>query len=467
MMDILLTYPVKNWVYKSQFITEKLGILYIAAYLDKEGYSVKIIDPDTGTYGFKDIVSFIKNNKPRAIGISAFSSEVYFVHKIARAIRGVCDSKIILGGVHGTLMPEDTLNAIPEIDFIVINEGEITIHELMKSIDGNGDFKEIKGIAYRDGSDIYINEPQPFISDLDSIPLPARHLTDMEKYSLPSIMGKRGCPRNCFYCSSPRTSRRRVRFRSPENVLEEVGILYSKYNKRFIKFRDDDFTVNKKWAVDVCEGLIRKGYSDLKFDCNCRVDSVDYEMLKLLRRAGCEKIIFGVESGSQNSLNKMNKKTTLQQGEDAIRLTKKAGIATYANFILGFPWETKKHLWETAKYANSLSSNYVKFYFATPYPGTKFYEVALENKLMSPFSLSQFENGQPYMHAYGKQVYKPTEIPKKFLLRFIFCCNLFFNAKTFVSNVKREIRNKNLRFVMKAVVVYIKYLVEFLRSSGK
>jgi anaerobic magnesium-protoporphyrin IX monomethyl ester cyclase len=234
-----------------------------------------------------------------------------------------------------------------------------------------------------------VNPPRAFLENLDELPFPARHLLpSMEHYSMSydwegrkpdaTIFSSRGCPFNCIYCASKVMWKRRVRFRSAQNVLAEVDHLVKDCGVREILFYDDHFTLNKERLYAICRGLIERKY-DLTWCCLSRVDSIDIETARLMKKSGCHMMSFGVESGSQMVLDAMNKGVKVQQIVDAFRTCRRAGINTKASFIFGGPKETKETVMETRRLIRQILPDYVWFFIMTPMPGTELYRLHQES----------------------------------------------------------------------------------------
>ena len=222
-------------------------------------------------------------------------------------------------------MPESLLN---ETDYIVEGEGEVTICELLHSLEGKMDIENVKGIWYKKNGVLKRTPQRPFIQNLDDLPFPARQLLPKEymNFGHTTISASRGCPFNCSFCQP--TLRKLfgpvVRFRSPKNVVDEMEYLKTTFKIKHVKFQDDTFTARKQWVTEVCSEILKRKLK-IRWDCNARVNTIDKELLTKMKEAGCTKVEFGVESGSQEILNSLNKGTTIKQIEDAFRYVKKLG----------------------------------------------------------------------------------------------------------------------------------------------
>jgi len=347
--------------------------------------------------------------------------------------RELPDVPVIVGGTHPTYMYEEALNN--GADVVVRGEGEYTTLELINTIESKGfnhdELKKVDGIAFRgrDGR-VVVTKLRPFIHNLDELPLPARHLLPMDKYTLfnkpiriAHVMASRGCPYGCIYCITSYYWGRKMRFRSAENVVREIEHLVEKYNARQVVFSDDELVVNRKFMYDMIKGLKERGL-DVTFACGARVDHVDREYLKFLYDSGCVALYFGVESASQATLDKIGKKITLDQALKVFQWVKELkGFAT-GSFILGFPWETVDDMKKTVEFAIKLDPAYAQFTALTPYPGTPLFEYALRNNLIVDWNWEHYTTVKPVMRGFyftaeqlGKMIMYAY---RKFYIRFSF-----------------------------------------------
>jgi anaerobic magnesium-protoporphyrin IX monomethyl ester cyclase len=376
-------------------INPPLGISYIASHLRKNNISVDILDANALEMGEKEIIEYVDAFAPGIIGFPCTTLIMPVVYRMAKKLKKV-ENTIIVGGPHVSAVPVETLEECPSIDIVVIGEGEITVLDLATQ----KNLSDIAGIVYRDGSTIKTNPPRRMIKDLDSIEFPARDLLPEEKYrpgpilnigyqgnQFTTIVTARGCTGKCTFCSS-RSFWKILRLRSADNILEEVDQLVKKGIKHLM-IVDDTFTCLNTRVVKFCNELIKRKYN-LKWNCYARVNDVDLATLKLMKKAGCFFIYYGVESGSQEILNDSNKMITLAQVEKAIRLTKKVGIITNCSFIMGLPGETKETLKMTLDFAIKLNPHIAEFYIATPFPGTEMYQQSKNKGWLADYKWDEF-----------------------------------------------------------------------------
>jgi len=396
---MLVLPPSKSAIKSTLGVTgPPLGLGYLASALENNGHEVRVIDSLAMGYDLADVKRAVKKFNPELVGITATTPAIYDAYCIARVAKEVNpDCKTVLGGSHATFMARETLEECPQVDVVVKGEGEQTIVELASG----KTLKEIKGIAFRKKDKTRENEKRGFVKNLDEIHFPAYHLLPMNKYEMRDIkfaamVTSRGCPFQCVFCSSSKLCGKIWRGRSPENVLEEIKLLREKYGVREIEFLDDTFTLNKERTKALC-ALIRKEKVDITWSCSSRVDTINEELARELKEAGCHSIYLGVESGSQRSLNFLKKGIHLKQTKKAVKVLKKLSLNTVSTFIIGIPGETIKAIEKTINFAKKLTPTLAQFTILTPYPGTEIYEFARRNSLLLTGDWSKYTTLDPVM----------------------------------------------------------------------
>jgi anaerobic magnesium-protoporphyrin IX monomethyl ester cyclase len=388
-----------------------LGLMYIAAVLDKAGYKVEILDAfmsdasfrtsqDTIEVGMSSekIKEEIRQREPDIIGIAnPFSTQVEHAKKVADLAKEV-NSEIltIVGGPHVTVVPEKFLGEANSVDIAVIGEGEYTILDLAKFRSGLKKLDEIEGIAYREQGKVKLTAQRAFLNDLDMLPYPAYHLVDMERYLNPkkieyrsfkpralAMVTSRGCPHNCCFCSVHLHMGRSFRAHSPNYVADHIKFVVDKYNVKNIFFEDDNLTFDQKRMETICDLIIeRKTKFNWETPNGIRADRLSLELLKKMKKSGCRSVFFGVESGDQwVSDNIIHKDLDLNKVAEVAKICKKIRLKSGAFYIIGFPGEKKENMRKTVEFALKLKRDYdvgMHLLIATPSFGTKLYEECMK-----------------------------------------------------------------------------------------
>lgn len=388
-----------------------LGAGYVGAVLEKAGHTVKIWNADA-TVGitagvmpdevtmlkdrrrkfeeyrnaiqndvhpvWEEVRGVLKDFDPDVVGFTVLSPEVGSAAKFSAIVKeGRRDRIVIWGGHHATFLPDDVLS-YGVVDIVVRGEGEKTAVEIMSALaSGKRNLKDVKGVSYRDDDAIYHNPEQEMIEDLDSVPFPAHHLAlfpeAFKRMERIGIMTNRGCPFRCGYCSSPTFTRKRVRFRSFENVMEEIRHVTRFYNKNIVSFLDDNFTINKKRVTELCNHLIQANLK-VSWDTMTRADILNEDVVRLLKKAGCCGVSIGIESGSERVLKKIDKGVNLDKVVDAYNLLYRYDIPSGANFMAGFPEETMKDIDKTFDLMKKIKTENINFNIFEPIPGSPLLE---------------------------------------------------------------------------------------------
>ena len=364
-----------------------IGIGYLSAYLAKNNCSVKIIDEeitpltdvllDECTQGLAG---------PYIFGISSLTAGIARSHKLAAMIKQrYPDSKIVMGNIHPSVLPEEVLKD-QNMDIIVRGEAEEVLTELYKRIKNNENYDDMRGLSVRKNGEIIHNESAP-LPDLQKVPKFPYHLFEKhsDRYDLGFVASSRGCPFDCIFCSQRSISGRKYRFFPSELVIQSMEELILEYNKTYITFVDDSFLIKRDRVFELCEMMKQKGFhKKAMFDCQARGDSVDEKIILALKGAGFRTLHFGIETASERLMKLINKRETVAQVVEAVKLAKSLGMMVSGTFILGLPTETRAERKAAYCLAKELSLDYVRFNNATPYPGTKLCEVAKKEGRLNP-----------------------------------------------------------------------------------
>jgi len=368
-----------------------LGLAYIAAVLEQY-HEVEVIDNNVEKLNRDQLKRRIEQINPEVIGATSDSFSFSNAKDIA-TIAKETDKNIIVvvGGPHPNVWPKKSLEDNC-FDISVYGEGEATAVELWEKLEKGDDISNVDGIAYKKNGKIIVNPRRKLIEELDSIPFPVRHLFPINKYprrfldlrTMPgdTISTSRGCPYSCNYCSNRIIYGRIYRYRSPENIVNEIALLVKEYGTKAIYFREDIFTINKKRVIGICDEIRNRGIK-IDWACESRVDTVDGEMLNSMKDAGCKTVWFGVESGSQEMLDRLNKQITVQQVKKTFDLCRKVGIRAGASFMIGIPGETVENIHKTIDFACSLKPALAWFCIFLGIPSSPMYEYIVKNGLFS------------------------------------------------------------------------------------
>lgn len=356
-----------------------LGCFYLSSFLRRwNGIETKIVDFSIEDFSYGRLDNIILNFVPDMIGISITTVLSKNGFNIAHYIKKEYPSTlVIMGGTHATMLPEDCLKVC---DVVVRGEGEITLSEIT---DGS-DVRNIKGVSYKLGKKIVHNPKREFISNLDNLPFPKYELSELKKYaSYPevSMMSSRGCPFDCTFCCSPCMWERKLRVRTPKNIVDEIEYLRDDYGAEGISFVDDTLNIPPERGIKICAEIVkRKLNRDMFFDCQLRANKqfVSEELFKRLKQANFRKIHFGVESGSLKVLKALNKRLTLSEVKRAVRISQNSGLETFGFFMVGNwneGWQDVLKTWKLIFETNIRPG----FAINTPFPKTVFYETLKKN----------------------------------------------------------------------------------------
>ena len=402
-----------------------MGLVSLSTYLEKKGHHSRVYNAehdnnlpylDIESYAdnfhlysqalkddqnaiWQELHSVIVNYNPDVVGISIKTVKEPSALKIAEITKRISpDIKIVAGGPHPTVSPEEIL-ALPFFDYVVKGEGEETMAQMVEALYKDSDLRDVPGISYRNKGKVYHNPLRPLIRNLEDLPKPDRKfLIDYNDYTpnqLGWLMTSRGCPYDCAYCSSKSIWSRKVRYRTLEDVLDEIHELRVEHGVTNLNFMDDSFTVNRKYLFNLCNAFIEKKLK-MTWSCLTRADLMDADTIRKMKSAGCTKVDIGVESGSQKVQKIIKKGIDLDQVRKIAKLLRKNNMFWAGFFMMGFPGETKKDILKTLKFMKEIKPNWVCFSIFTPYPGTALFEKAKElNLIPKEFDFSLYAHQSP------------------------------------------------------------------------
>ena len=379
-------------------LTFPIYLAYAVAVLKKTGFKVWGIDAVDKEYSIGSFVREIAKINPEVILMEVSTPSINYDLEAAKKLRENTKSLIVFCGPHASYFHKDLIEKYPSVDVCIRGEFEHAIRDICIAVNKKKDLTGIAGITYRKGDKVIVNKERKPIENLDELPFPDRKEFKLGRYQQAFFGGKktalvissRGCPFMCTYCLWPNTLfGHKFRARSPKNVVDEIEALM-KGGVDEIYFDDDTFTIDKKRVKEICiEFLNRK--IKIPWLCMSRVDTIDQETLRLIKKAGCKEVFFGIESGSEEILKEMCKGITKKRIIETVRMAQKEGIITGGSFVVGMPNESKKTITETIRFAKRLHLDYVQFALAAPFPGTKFYETAKESGLLKIKSWEDFD----------------------------------------------------------------------------
>ncbi|HOK38530.1 MAG TPA: radical SAM protein [Bacteroidales bacterium] len=373
-----------------------MGLLYIAANLIKNGFTVKLFDCPVQNISHKDLENYVAEFNPQVVGITTFTTTMYDVLICAKNIKSFNKNiKIVLGGHHVYSYPEFSAT-YPDVDFIIRGEAEYSFTELCIGLKNNCDLEElknIKGLGFKQSSGVFLNPETAFITKVDELEFPARNLVNPKIYhsvfdtqeSEISIISSRGCPFNCSFCFTPE---KKYRSRSIENILDEITYLYREGFRKFFFF-DDLFSINSQKIIDFSKAIIQSGMK-IKWSFRGRIKSINEENIKIAKKAGLIRVQFGIETFDENVLNLCNKNLKKKEILRTLKLCKKFGIQTVGNFIIGLPGQTEDIVLNDLKIAMKSGLDFAEFNIFTPLPNTSAYNLALQKGIIKSDFWKQF-----------------------------------------------------------------------------
>jgi len=422
-------------VNRSKGIFAPLGLAYIASYLRENGNKeVKILDSEALNLTNDEIETVIKKVKPDIVGIASMTTILPHSLKVAKFAKNA-GAITVLGGPHVSGFPEESV-FFDFVDYAIIGEGEEAFSKLVKELekkfqDKKYSLEKIEGLVYRKDGKV-IKNSVAVIKDINELPFPAFDLLPMNKYfsvinerPFVTMMTSRGCPFRCGFCYKQPTDKY-FRRRTPENVVDEIEHWIKIYNIKEVMFYDDTLTLNKEHINGICDEIIRRKLKII-WEGPTRVDCVDEALLRKMKKAGCRRLRYGVESGDKRILKLMRKGTNLELVKKVFDMSKKVGLENFAYFIVGYYSETPETMQKTIDFAIKLDPDWVMFTVATPYPNTDLFNLSAEAGLIDKeywkkFSIGQRVGRMPFLvkdaekwikRAYFKFYFRPKFILNK------------------------------------------------------
>ncbi len=390
-----------------------LGLLYVAAYLKANGYNdVAVRDADATGTPADELLKEFEQNPPDLVAIPAFTNAFHDVYRIAQGIKKINPkAHICIAGPHVKKFRKETL-ALAEVDSTIQGDGEVPFLHLVKYLEGKEPSAEFKGLSVKTPAGLVESTETYSFENIDLLPFPVRDAVDITRYHsivsshsfMTTMISMRGCPHSCTFCAIDRN----VKMRSAESVVKEL-IEIAKLGIHEVHFVDETWNLSRQRLISICKGIIASGIK-IEFSVRCRVKPFDDEMMSLLKQAGCMRIFFGIEAGTQKTLDRMKKNITLKDIEETILLTRKYKLEWVGFFMLAFEGESIEDCKATIEFAKKLNPNFAQFTIFTPVPGAPLYEEAIKDKRYRPQVYNEFTEDPTKADEYA---WWETSIPKE------------------------------------------------------
>ena len=424
-------------------IRPPMDLAYMAASLEGAGVECRIADYPAEGKGWSDLEKDLREFSPDMLisstVVPTFEEDCAafdLAKRLAPAIRTIAKGVVSEDRGRSELAAHDSL------DIIVRGEPEFTVSEIAEGREA----ESIRGVTYRGAGGITVNSGRPDLEDLDALPFPARHLLNNGLYRMPDtgrkmgiVLTSKGCPYGCVFCLVGKMYGKRVIFRSPESLVAEIEECVSEFDIRDFWFRSDTFTLKKSWVIDVCRRLVEKKLP-IRWATNSRVDTIDADRLDWMERAGCFAVGFGIESGSQEILDRMKKGITLDQCRRAVSLCEQKGLLTYLFFMIGLPWDSRETVRRTVEFAKELNGDISNFSIAYPFPGSEFFRLAVENGLLEEGDVLRGDYSKPAiptLHLSREEVVRLEKwATRKLLLRPFHAIKVLLKLRSFAMMVQ-------------------------------
>jgi len=432
-------------------------LAYATAVLEEAGVETELYDFPARRWDKPELRDLIRRKQPRYVVLDSTTPSAYSDIECARIAKEEAGSFVIMVGPHASALPEETLKtAAGAVDAVARGEYDYTVRDIILRREENRDLSRVKGVSYREGGALRHSGNRPLIEDLDALPYPAWHQLEVMEYfdggklyPYFDLISGRGCPYRCSFCLWPQVMHgRRYRLRSPRNVVDEMEYdldRWPRLKRGEIFFEDDTFTVNRERAGEICDELLRRKLP-LTWSVNARADSFDLDLFRKMKRAGCRELLVGFESGDQESLNRMKKGTTPEQGREFVVLAHRAGLVVHGCFVIGLPGETLASIERTMAYARELKLDTIQFSAAIPFPGTEYYDYCREHDLIKARSWKDWLDDGEQSTVVEYPDLSPAQIQryvdrglKDFYLRPAFMLRFLFQTRSF-SDLYRKVR---------------------------
>lgn len=390
MYDLILVSPKNTQLGRfKRFVpvSVPIGVGILAGFLRKHGFLTRILDTDLIDINLTTIEAELNQcKKPRIVGVSVMTANVANGYKIASLVKSVDKEAIVIfGGIHATVMPDEVLQN-ENVDFVVKGEAEHTLLELIRQIkSGKIEQEKLGNIGFREDGRIVYTKTSTKMLEINDVPMFPYDMFDSSEYNLGFILTSRGCPFDCIFCSQRVITKRVYRYTDSERVMEELDYIINTLKQPNVTFFDDYFTGDKKRVMELCSMIQERGFhKKASFGVQTRGDSINRELMIAMRAANFDSLMFGIETASDNLMELINKKETVQENIDAVKLAREMGFTVEATFIFGFPTETFEDRFKALALSLDIGIDRARFNNATPYPGTEMYNMVKEKLSIKP-----------------------------------------------------------------------------------
>jgi len=476
MSKIIFINPPMSHFQRYGYLGEVLGELqpvnlcYLAAVTVSAGFDTKIIDAPAEKLNLEDLMNRIVRESPQYVGITATTCSISNAGLLAKEIKQYNPKIVtIVGGVHISALPKETMQRFYDIDIGVVGEGEKTIVELLLALENNFDLNKVDGILFRQDGRLVFSNPRPLIDELDMLPMPSwqllpsfwhymPNLSSFYKLPVASLVTSRGCPKSCIFCDKC-VFGNRIRSHSAKYTIEMIKYLYLYYGVRYFVFKDHDFAFSANRTRQICEAL-RKNDLKINWSCMARPDDVDGSILAEMKNAGCWQIGFGIESGSQRILDFLSKGIQVDKVTSVIQLCNRFRINVMGYFIIGSPTESEDTIRETVKFIKKVKMDNIKVNFFTPYPGSPIYK---DIRNFGDFTEDwlKMNEGYPVFIPFGLSQQQLIYFSKKLLREF------YFQPRIIMNYLFRSLRPSVFLKFFKGMLALMKYILKFNTKEMK
>ncbi len=409
-----------------------------AAVVREKGHQVELYDCIIEEMDLESLLEKVKKFEPEAILLNTATPSIDWDLKVGEEIKKIIpDVKIAAFGIHVTVLPEETLREHPYIDILIRGEPEITFGEVVTTLEKREKLSKVKGITYWKDGKIVHNRDRESLKNLDILPFPAWDLVKRDLYRMPFtnkpfllVATSRGCPFNCVFCADIAFYGHRLALKSPKRIVDEMEWIKREFGIEDFLFWSESFTLNRNFAESVALEIINRNLN-VRWVCNSRVDNVDLPLLRTFKKAGCWMIGYGIESGSQRTLDLMRKKTTIKQAVDAVKMSHQAGLDVTGHCVIGYPGETLEDMRKTVKFALDIDLDFAQFYCAVPFPGSELFTIAKANNWIVNHDWTWFEQNFSVLQTDDFTPQEVMELRKWAYKKF------YFHPKTIYKTIKR------------------------------